>query len=533
MVPHLRTPPSASNSPKYQSLTAKRALQQGQAPGMLDLSALPQFSAPHLASASGLDAQRCSTPTPTTDPPAVNRPRLHSRWSSDSEGSNTADADAKTSAQIEAARNGSHETQHVSVSAGHRQAGPAKASTQKRCLTSAWVQSSTPAAGPQVTSRRTHIPRLSDSAISLPPDPFLLALIAPAPEIAPPVSIPSTPSRLASLLPPAPKPHQHGFSPVTEDPPPLTGSAPAISEARADCATRSTNPPNLSYFTFQPVSSNLPRHRWSVSGSSTSSASSSTTAPAKPRSRSLPYNDLYGEADSPPDSPLEAPTHSVVRPDQGRLTRSQGLRIKDESVRLRERFSRSLSTQLQLQHSRDLTRGHGHDSGLSSTIRSANALLNGTISPAEMTTDPLRVRLREMPGLVTPDASGLPPLLSMPTTPADLFGSGAERPNLKQTWHRAGPFALSASASTPRSPLHMSTTASGSDTTNNLFSENFSFAHPPSNAHATMGHSTPRHKAAGSVLRESAISPTQAEPVASSQPQVRTGVNPYFASVMQ
>jgi hypothetical protein len=183
---------------------------------------------------------------------------------------------------------------------------------------------------------------------------------------------------------------------------------------------------------------------------------------------------------------------------------------------MRGRYARSLSAHASSSAAPGSTgsSGAGGSSRESDIMRTASALLGGTISPAATTTDPLRVKLREMPGAITPD--------SLPSSPALALGLGhghhpqahgpAKPPAVQHHYQLPAHSAhwLANVGRLPSSPLHISSLPddSGSDegedddssegvrrkanaanrqrdTKHDIFSSSFSLAAPhPQHAHA-------------------------------------------------
>lgn len=203
-------------------------------------------------------------------------------------------------------------------------------------------------------------------------------------------SIPSPLPAFAAeeALPPAPKPHQYGFSPCVEMPPA------GFEFPRAAAAAPQTTSPKRS------GSLSLDTSQDALNGAYLNMSNGERKITNKRyrlcrRGHLVPVEldpvSAFSDDSSSSSSPL-----SLKLP-EARLTRSQGLQIRDEGSRhMRGRMTRSLSAQL----------GAMSVNGTSSPIRTASALLDGTISPANETTNPFRVRLREMPGAITPDEFG-------------------------------------------------------------------------------------------------------------------------------
>ena len=363
--------------------------------------------------------------------------------------------------------------------------------------------------------------------------------------------LPAFVAERSDMFPPAPKPHQMGFSPFVEEP---VASTSGEQQILLPSQTLERTSPNDA----------APRrcrkckrsHQVESSSSSSGSAASSQTS----------------------DETL-SPTLLCPRPESEKpLTRSQGLRIRDEgSSRPKGRYARVLSAQL---HSSSLpssssskSNGGGPNSS-SSTMKTASALLDGTVSPAATSTDPLRVRLREMPGAITPGSQPptpspanaphqlpspsrtlaaysltSPPKIARSTSASSSSSSSGRSSNAgsapkKSSW--LSPAQMSDRR--PSSPLHISTLADdadddneaglssssktaaatrkvGGDTKHDIFSRSFSFV----NLESPVG-------GAGGYIRSPLASPRSTMPTIKETEAQKTEsqqglkkVNPYFA----
>ena len=415
--------------PMIQSLSAKRARQ---VPGTLDLSSLPQF--PLHPSSSTLHLTPHGSELSGSTPRAVaERPGLFSRWSSDSEITSSCTSSDCESCDEEEVREDGEAVPEVAPeqeSNGEtleEQEGADDEGTSKR---------------PPVGKRSITMKRLIPV-----PNPFFLAPSVAYDPIASPLPV-SSPGGLSSLLPPAPKPHQHGFSPYAEEQGfTFTGPTASVSSPLAHLSPSSPSPSSPSR--RKKRSHHHHKHRQGKQGQSASD------------------DGFHDSSDSSMGSPCSEGSSGAPLP---RLTRSQGLRIKDQGDRPRGRYARALSQQLK--HT---------SSSPSSPIKTATALLGGTISPAESTTDLLRVKLREMPGAKTPDGSA-------PPSPSPA--SATSRHHLRPTTARS----LSSPKLRAASPLHVTSFPGegAKDTKLNVFNSAFSFANRESPARSPLALKSPR-----------------------------------------
>lgn len=410
-----KTPPGAAIAPVtpsrtrpmfLSSLSSKRGANSS--PGLLDLSSVPRFpSHPSTSSfsSSTTTPQDGLTPNGSTPKAIPDRPGLLSRWSTDSEGSGDGNEEGEDS---------------TCTSPDCEVCEHDKQSAEDSKEDADFIRSPLPA---------------------------------------------GSPSAPGSLLPPAPKPHQQGFSPFVEAAPSSSALAPSSSS---------------NYFGQQP------RHV-----SSPASLPASRTCKKKLRNRneyssssSSGSSDCFlrTPADSPSaESPMSSPALAVPIGPCKPLTRSQGLRIKDEGSRAKSRWgNRSLSAQITAVTNSTAASG-------SSTIKTASALLDGTISPAATTTDPLRVKLRQIPGAVTPDSG-------MPASPSPQTGNGIHHNQSHQYQHPYNRSLLTPEL--PRSPLHISSlpnhssgnrSPNSSSNSKDIFSKSFSFAAANANRESPLG----------------------------------------------
>lgn len=437
-----------------QSLSAKRARQQ--VPGTIDLSTLPQFPQINCHNLTPQDSSSTTADTSGSTPRAMNdQSGLFSRWSTDSEDSDDDDEDHDNDSSctsydgedsfLDSAGHGCVTSESADDADGEN--SPRKANNNEMRKSRSKQLSKKSSASPSPSSSML-LPRAQSRSRSRSPnnhnniDPFIINVSDYAEAFSSPLSSVAMPSSspmgaLDSLLPPAPKPHQQGFSPYTEEQSytfelssPRLGSGSAASRRRQQQTRRS------------PSASSSSRRRDGIAGSESESSSSGS--------------------DSDTENLFAVPTK--------RLTRSQGLRIRDQGGdRPAGRYARALSQQLK--HSL---------SAPSSPMKTANALLDGTISPAESTTDPLRVKLRELPGAKTPDGSA-------PSSPS--LSPSIHQQSRKRSSHKH--LNVTQTRNSPRlrasSPLHLSslpeegeTSASASsnttDTKSNIFNSAFSFA---------------------------------------------------------
>lgn len=436
------SPPSSKNRPPLaQSLSAKRARQ---VPGTLDLSSLPQFPqhplsslhlTPHGSELSG------STPRAVPE-----RPGLFSRWSSDSERTSSC-----TSSSCE-----SCDEEETYEEVGESAFDDAEHDAADEADAEHVGNEGGVAARPSVGKRSVTMKRSISG-----PNPFFLSPSVAYDPIASPLPV-SSPSILSSLLPPAPKPHQHGFSPYAEEQG-FTFAGPSASVS-SPLAQISPSSPSSSSQARRKKRSHHHKHRQGKQGQSD--------------------DGFHDSSDSSMGSSRSGGSPSGPAP---RLTRSQGLRIKDQGDRPRGRYARALSQQLK----------HG-SSTPSSPMKTATALLGGTISPAESTTDPLRVKLREMPGAKTPDGSA-PPSPSPSPTSRQSYNHPSASPRQHQQ-HLRPTFARSLSSPKLRaaSPLHLSSfpgeggNSNAKDTKRDVFNSAFSFANRESPARSPLALKSPR-----------------------------------------
>lgn len=578
--------PSGSASPSL-SLSAKKTRIS---PGTLDLSALPRFPplspssdpvALPAASATGTGAKTPqaltnglfgsgSGSTPRALFPPI-RPGLTSRWSTDSSDSSDRDAGSTSVSpntelqpqlgpQAEDGDSDSGASSSASEECEHCEDRRAETGRPTQGAFPGAIDAAEDADGeeddevPSSSQRRRSslLRSLSSATVTAQEDDGSPSSFGnhfrPSPSINPYFSpstaftdepilspLPPTASFVPVLLPPAPKPHQMGFSPFVE--------APSPREIQL-----------LPSQVAEPVPPQLEdRH----------CKKCRRAAARKARLAAL----------SPASSPA-ADARLFVNP-PSRLTRSQGLRIRDEgSSRPKGRYARALSAQL-----------HGSaPQGGSSTMKTASALLDGTISPAATTSDPLRVKLRELPGARTPDSqppspsplSGpayaqsssmlsprsalasysltAPPKVARTTSSSssgrksstssssNSGGGGASGAHKKSSWLSPA----QASDRRPSSPLHISTLAGESDeeavasaavdpfeaikgrridTRHDVFSRSFSFAHEKAQCSSSTSHQP--------YIRSPLASPRSNMPTISEGPlepaQSLNKVNPYFA----
>ncbi|CAD6571396.1 MAG: hypothetical protein CYPHOPRED_004412 [Cyphobasidiales sp. Tagirdzhanova-0007] len=433
--------PSKTRPGFVQSLSAKRARQS---PGTIDLSFISKFTQ-HASPGNLLTPQASSTNSGSTPKAGLDRPGLLSRWSTDSESSEAGTSSCASSDCDVCCTGQDVDDGEEPVLESGRHALPAKAGA--------------------IDGNESSVEDGEDGAevLTLFQDSFFLSPTGASDAIKSPMPVLS-PISQTSLLPSAPKPHQHGFSPFVE--------TPSLVPSRSQ-----------SYFTQRPSH----HHRHTSSTADSEAPVSSKRKCHKAHKHSKPT----AEDDSENSSSSEGSSAAAGRASgaQRALTRSQGLRIKDDGGRSRSRFAaRSLSQQLALA----ATGG----ASSSSPIKTATALLEGTISPAATTTDPLRVKLREMPGALTPEA-GLSPLHSPSASPNNpLFSRSRLTPDL------------------PRSPLRITSSASPSPIPrqrDDLFSCSFSFTPKDSAAKPSSTLSLPSPKANLPPVQEDA------------------NTNPYFA----
>lgn len=392
------------------SLSAKRGAHQ--LPGTIDLSSLPRFPSSEFQPLNGGTktpqavgmAGSNSTGAASTPRAGLGRPGLFSRWSTDSEGGSSQSSPASCEVKQSACEKC---TSAESESAAMSACSSCSSSSSKRTQRGAESPSST-RYNPFFLS-----PSASSNAFILPPVPVDSPSLSFAPS-----------SRLAHL-PPAPKPHQHGFSPCVEMSP--------------------TSPSKVSVAGGK--SGRLQRQEDSGNGASEDGFSSGSDASGSSRSS------------SPASSPKIRRKASNFK-----LTRSKGLGLRDDSGRpQRSRWSKSLAA--------GQTLAQQQQAASSNTQKTATALLDGTISPAATTTDPLRVKLRNLPGAHTPDVNGMP---APPAAPA--MASSSSR---SSTLHVPMPNYNSGykGAPHPPSPLHMCSypLSRAESTEGSLFSTEFSF----------------------------------------------------------
>lgn len=416
--PSLYTSPvSKARPPFVQSLSAKRPRQ---VPGTLDLSSLPQFPQHPSLHLTPQDSE-ISGSTPRA---VAERPGLFSRWSSDSEcvsSCTSSDCEESIAEEEQEAVDGDDDAD--GADAEHEEEN--EFGSSKR---------------PTISQRSATMKR----STSIGQNPFFLSPSISIDPIPSPVPV-SSPHAVSSLLPPAPKPHQHGFSPYAEEQG-FMFSGPSASVSSPLAQLSATSPSAL--HSRRKKRSHHHKHRSNKQGGSDAGFQDSSDST---------------KGISPSGTPSADSSTTTTR-----LTRSQGLRIKDQGDKPRGRYARALSQQLR----------HGAD-GLSSPIKTANALLDGTISPAETTTDPLRVKLREMPGAKTPDGT-IPSSPSSHTSPRQ----SSHHPHS----HHLRP-SVGRSYSSPKlhasSPLHLTSypgeannnnNNSGKDTKRDVFNSAFSFA---------------------------------------------------------
>lgn len=419
------SPSPRTRPPIVQSLSAKRPRQ---VPGILDLSSLPQFPQ-HPPLHLTPQGSEVSGSTPRAVP---ERPGLFSRWSTDSESvSSCTSSDCESAHEDEA--EAIDDEQHDSADEADAEHAEKEGGIEKR-----------PTAGTRSATMRRSISGQN---------PFFLSpsiLLDPIPS---PVALPS-PRAVSSLLPPAPKPHQHGFSPYEEEQD-FSFAGPSASVSSPLAQLSPTSPSGL-HGRRKKRSHHHHKHR---SGKQSQSD-----------------DGFHDGSDSSLSSSRSGDASTSASTS---LTRSQGLRIKDQGDRPRGRYARALSQQLR----------HNSDSP-SSPMKTATALLGGTISPAESTTDPLRVRLREMPGAKTPDGSA-------PPSPSP---ASASSPSSRQHHHHHLRPSVARSLSSPKlraaSPLHVTSFpgegGTAKDTKLNVFNSAFSFANRESPARSPLALKSPR-----------------------------------------
>ncbi|KAL7005477.1 hypothetical protein EMMF5_005031 [Cystobasidiomycetes sp. EMM_F5] len=427
------TPLSATQAPRpsvFSSLSQKRGPRQS--PGIIDFSSLPRFPVQitsvrvessetdedqGASSTSGLwshafarNAGALTPHAPASDvsgstPRAVpDRPGLFSRWSTDSEGGGS-DSGAMDDSNMEHDSSATDEDDVDAEMKDGNNADDANEEWDDACAQCQVERSgngaidmdlcdaeddaqlqrtsrlpSNPFFAPQFTMSSTPVFAAASPAVSSPLHRLAALSGSGWDAIRSPLPV-SSPSQVNLTLPPAPKPHQHGFSPMVEIP----TSAPLPLHA---VRSVSSPLPLFSRGTFAQQSQPATRYcnrghvqpAWTVVGSNGS---------------------------SPADSP--GGLYPAQKQQTQALTRSQGLRIRDDEGRPRRgKFVRSLSLNTQLA-SFGLNSHATASNEQSSPIKAASALLERTISPAATTTDPLRVKLREMPGALTPDVSEAPP----------------------------------------------------------------------------------------------------------------------------
>lgn len=431
----LLSPPKVNGRPPLvQSLSAKRARH---VPGTLDLSSLPQFSQ-HPALHLTPQGSEISGSTPRAAP---ERPGLFSRWSTDSEGVSSC-----TSSDCESEQGDEQEAYDESTEEGHIPANEANAEhvDHKDSITKR----------PPVGTRSVTMKRTISAA-----NPFFLSPSLSLDPIPSPLPIPS-PSLVSSLLPPAPKPHQHGFSPYAEEQGFAFGGSSPSTSISSPLAQLSPTSPSVLHGRRKKRSQQSSKHRSTKQGGQD--------------------DGFCDSSDSRGSSPADDVSNAVSS--SARLTRSQGLRIKDQGDKPRGRYARALSQQLR-----------SSADGSSSPMKTATALLGGTISPADSTTDPLRVKLREMPGAKTPDGSAPPsPSLASSTSRQSLH-SKHHNQHLRPSVSRS----LSSPKMHASSPLHLTSfpgesDSGAKDTKLNVFNSAFSFANKDVPARSPLALKSPK-----------------------------------------